>query len=62
MFIAYDRNGAKVFETKDVNAGWNGQLLNGKPANEGVYTYYLKFRTEMGRLIEKTGTFALLLP
>ena len=61
-FIAYDRTGAKVFETKDVNEGWNGQLINGKPANEGVYTYLLKFRTEMGRLVEKKGTFVLLLP
>ena len=58
----YDRTGAKVFETKDVNAGWNGQLMNGKPANEGVYTYYLKFRTAMGRLIEKSGVFSLIMP
>ena len=61
MFVAYDRNGAKVFETKDYNAGWNGQLMNGKPASEGIYTYYLKFQTAMGRLIQKTGTFALIL-
>ena len=62
MFTAYDRNGAKVFETKDKDAGWNGQLMNGKPASEGVYTYYLKFRTDMGRLVEKRGAFSLILP
>jgi gliding motility-associated-like protein len=62
IFVAYDRIGAKVFETKDIDAGWDGRLMNGKPANEGIYTYYLRFRTAMGRLIEKTGTFALLLP
>jgi len=62
LFVAYDRIGAKVFETKDIDAGWNGQLMNGKPASEGVYTYFLRFRTAMGRLIEKTGTFVLLRP
>jgi len=62
MFIAYDRIGAKVFETKDINSGWDGRLMNGKPASEGVYMYYLKYRTAMGRLIEKRGTFSLLLP
>ena len=60
LFVAYDRNGAIVFETRDVNAGWNGYLLNGKPASEGVYTYRMRFRTEMGRLVEKKGTFALI--
>ena len=62
VFYVYDRNGAKVFETKDINAGWNGQLANGKPASEGVYVFYLKFRTELGRLVEKRGTFSLILP
>ena len=62
MLYLYDLNGAKVFETKDFEAGWNGYLLNGKPAGEGVYVYYLKFRTELGRLVEKKGTFGLILP
>ena len=62
IFTAYDRNGAKVFETKDIDTGWNGRLINGKPASEGVYVYYLKYRTAMGRLIVKTGSFSLILP
>ena len=69
-FHVYDRNGAKVFETNDLEAGrdgqlkngWDGRLMNGKPASEGIYTYYLKFRTAMGRIIQKSGTFSLLLP
>lgn len=59
-FFAYDRNGAKVFETRDLNEGWDGHLKNGKPANEGVYAYYIKFRTAKGRLVEKRGTFTLI--
>ena len=58
----YDRTGAKVFETKNPDDAWNGQLRNGKPASEGVYTYYLKFQTAMGRMVDKTGTFFLILP
>jgi gliding motility-associated-like protein len=58
----YDRNGAKIYQTEDENAGWDGRLKNEKPAGEGVYTYYLKFRTAMGRLIEKKGTFSVILP
>lgn len=62
MFIAYDRNGAKVFETKNMNEGWYGRLANGKPASEGVYVYYIRFRTAKGRLVEKKGTFTLVMP
>ena len=57
----YDRTGAKVFQTEDFNAGWNGRLKNGKPANEGVYVYYLKYRTVKGRLVEKKGVFNLII-
>ena len=62
MLFLYDRTGAKIFETKNPDDGWNGQFANGKPASEGVYMYYLKFRTAMGRLIEKRGTISLILP
>ena len=70
IFHVYDRTGAKVFETSDLEAGsdgqlkhgWDGRFMNGKPASEGVYTYYIRFRTAMGRLVEKRGTFSLILP
>lgn len=62
MLFLYDRTGAKVFETKDISAGWDGNLKNGKPANEGVYVYYLKYRTAKGRLVEKRGSFSLIRP
>lgn len=62
ILYVYDRNGAKVYQTEDANAGWDGRLKNGKPAGEGVYAYYLKFRTARGWSIEKKGTFSLILP
>jgi len=60
--LLYDRTGAKVFETKDTTVGWDGTLMNGKPASEGVYVYYITYRTAIGRMIEKKGKFVLLLP
>ena len=60
MLYVYDLNGAKVFETKEIDAGWDGRLLNGKHASEGIYVYYLKYRTERGRSVEKKGTFTLI--
>jgi len=62
MLILYDRTGAKVFETKNIDEGWNGLLKNGKPANEGVYVYYLKYQTAMRRWVERRGKFVLILP
>jgi len=63
MFIVYDRHGAVQFEVRDnVDLGWDGRLRNGRPVSEGVYTYFIRFRTAMGRLIEKRGTFTLLRP
>ena len=63
LFIVYDRTGARIFEVKgDSDIGWNGRLANGKAAIEGVYTYFIRFRTAMGRVIEKKGTFSLIKP
>jgi len=62
-FIVYDRTGPVLFEVRgNSDIGWDGRLKNGKLAGEGVYVYYIKFRTDKGRLVEKKGTFSLLLP
>jgi len=67
VFYIYDRIGANVFQTNivssdGISAGWDGRLKNGKPANEGVYVYYLRYRTAKGRLVEKKGTLILVRP
>jgi gliding motility-associated-like protein len=41
-YIIYNRWGEKVFESKDITAGWDG-TYKGKLAPEGVYTYYIQF-------------------
>jgi trimeric autotransporter adhesin len=42
MFI-FDRWGEVLFETHDVNKGWDG-TYNGKQAKEGVYTWAISFK------------------
>lgn len=37
--------GEKVFETNDVNTGWDG-TFRGVPVQEGVYVYYFRGGTE----------------
>ena len=62
LLILYDRTGAKVFETKNPEEGWDGNLLGGKPANEGVYVYFMRYKTSVLRIVEKKGTLSLILP
>jgi valyl-tRNA synthetase len=42
-FTIYNRYGQKVFETTDVNQGWDG-THNGKELNPGVFVYYVKVK------------------
>lgn len=39
--VVFDRWGEKVFETKDINIGWDG-TYKGKNCTPGVYVYYLE--------------------
>ena len=62
LLIIYDRIGAVVFETRNPDDRWSGRLLNGRPANEGVYAYFIRFKTAMGRIVERRGTLMLVIP
>ena len=44
-FSVFDRWGARVFATDDVNAGWDG-LINGSLAPTGIYIYKLEYKSE----------------
>jgi gliding motility-associated-like protein len=41
LFRIYNRWGEMVFESPDINIGWDG-TYNGTPVNSGVYVYYLE--------------------
>lgn len=59
QFIIYDRWGEKVFESTDVNTGWDGGL-NGKPMNSAVFVYILKGTFVSGDTFSKKGNITLL--
>lgn len=43
LFI-YNRWGELIWESKDVNAGWDGTYYNGKQCPDGVYTWKIRFK------------------
>ena len=54
----YDRWGNKVFESNNINDGWDGKY-NGQPENTGTYVYYIKGTYDDGTDFEKKGNVAL---
>ena len=56
----YDRWGTKVFESVNINQGWDG-TMNGRVAGTDVYTYDATFETLQypGVSHRETGTFTL---
>lgn len=56
----FNRWGRQVFETNDVNLGWNGTMDNGQQASEDSYVYLISYIGNDGVRVEKTGTFTLL--
>ena len=53
IFAVYDRWGEKVFETTDPTIGWDGQY-KGKPAQQGIYMWYLNAkRADNSEIVEK---------
>jgi len=49
----------KVFESSDINAGWDG-TLNGTPQPEAVYVYEVSAVTSAGQNFIKHGNVTLL--
>ena len=57
--VVYDRWGVKLFETKDINVGWDG-TYKGKPQPFGVYIYTVEAVSPTGRKFSKQGNVTLL--
>jgi gliding motility-associated-like protein len=58
-FIIFDRWGEKVFETTELNTGWDGFLGN-TPLPPDVYGYYLKTTCYDGKVFVKKGNVTLM--
>ncbi len=55
----YNRWGELVYQTSDVDQGWNG-TVNGKPAPLGTYIYYAELTDDMGINFVKSGEIILI--
>lgn len=58
-FVVYNRWGTKVFETSDINEGWNGTYKN-EPQPMGVYVYMIEATTASGKPFNKQGNVTLM--
>ena len=58
-FIIFNRWGEKVFETTDINSGWDGTRKNGKLAQQGVYVYIIEFSSNDGEKTSRKGIVTL---
>jgi gliding motility-associated-like protein len=58
-FAIYNRWGEKVFETNDINEGWDGNF-KGRPADVGVFGYYVKITCVNGQETFKKGNITLI--
>ena len=61
LLVIYDRWGHKVFETKDVNEGWNGTSNNSGEMNPvGTYIYSIIFKSTSDEEFKKRGKVTLI--
>ena len=54
----FNRWGQKVFESDDVNNGWDG-TFNGQEMNTGVFVYYINLELYNGDKVQKQGNITL---
>ncbi|MFO0323099.1 MAG: PKD domain-containing protein [Bacteroidota bacterium] len=55
----FNRWGEKIFETKDIQKGWDG-TFKGKLLDQGVYGYYMTFKCNNGEESFKKGNITLM--
>ena len=58
-FQIYNRWGQLLFETNDINEGWDG-TYKGKNQNIDTYIYSVKVETLQGVILTKSGSFSLM--
>jgi gliding motility-associated-like protein len=58
-FRIFDRWGNKVYESNNIDAGWDGNF-NGKPQPMGVYVYDIEAVTNTGKIFHRVGNVTLI--
>ena len=57
----YNRWGGMLFESDDINRGWDGTISNGKDiAPVGVYLYYIAVENIYGEIFKYEGKLDLI--
>ncbi|MFC2101083.1 gliding motility-associated C-terminal domain-containing protein [Bacteroidota bacterium] len=59
IFQVFNRWGGLLFETNNPNEGWVGKF-NDEFVQEGVYVYYVRYKTSTGDYFEKRGTIQVI--
>jgi gliding motility-associated-like protein len=57
--LIYNRWGQKLFETHDINEGWDG-TYKGTDAPAQAYVYLIKLRDAQGNEIVRSGSVVLI--
>ena len=58
-FFIYNRWGQKVFESTNIDNGWDGNF-NGKPMNTGVFIYIVTVKFYDGNEVMEKGNVTLI--
>ncbi len=56
--MVFTRSGKKVFESSDINFGWDGKI-NGSQIEEGAYFYVIRYKDATDKVKEQTGQVIL---
>ena len=58
--VIYDRHGLPLFETDNLEEGWDGKTKSGDYAKPGLYVYYINFKDVYDIKYERDGTVNLI--
>lgn len=59
QMLIYDRFGRKVFETNQMDEGWNG-TKSGKDLDQGAYVFFIQVTRSDGSVLKESGVVILL--
>lgn len=62
QFVIYNKWGNIIFESQDIENGWDGKMPNGEYVNQGTYIYFLRFIDADNNLVEKSGYVTVVYP
>ena len=58
--LVFDRYGKQLFESRDVDIGWNGQTKNDRDVPAGGYVYSITVTQSNGEVVKENGVVVLI--